>query len=170
MIICWLNTYLVSSTLLLVHLVFLVDLNWVLKGVHRLIILTTHFSFNKSCGDRHGLLPAEGCGQGETVWLLLLSENIKVSRWSFLLEGVANVHIVQDHHTSFFVLFLYALVNLAFLIRAHEGHLEIAVSAFVESYFSYCWWLITLQVVVSIKAITGLCRRRALPEARLSLR
>ena len=69
--ICLLNTYLVSSTLLLVHLVFLVDLDWVLKGVHRLIILTTHFSFDKSCGNRHGLLPAERCCQCEVIRQLL---------------------------------------------------------------------------------------------------
>ena len=121
------------------HLVDVVDLDWVLEGVYWPIILTVQVLLDESTSDRHGLLPAEGCGQGETVWLLLLSEDIKVSRRPLLLIRVTNVHIVQDHLTSFFVLFLLlllALINLAFLIRAHEGHLEIAVSTFVESYIS----------------------------------
>ena len=61
-------------------LVDIIDLDWVLKGVYRPEILTVHVLLNECAGDRHGLLSAEGCGQGETVWLLLLSEDIKVSR------------------------------------------------------------------------------------------
>ena len=114
----FLSTYsLISLLLLMMHLVDIVDLYWVLEGVYWPEILTVNIPLHESTGDRHGLLPTERCGQGETIRLLLLGEDVKMARRSSLvvLEGVTDAHIVQNHLSSFFD-FLLAQLSDAFLL------------------------------------------------------
>ena len=87
------NTHSLSLLLFLVHLVDFVDLDWVLVDVHWPIILTVLVPLDDSSGDGHGLLPAEGCCQGEAVRQMLLVA-LRAARRFRLLVRVVDGHVV----------------------------------------------------------------------------